>query len=223
MSESVELVAEKREITGKKVRTLRHEGFVPATIYEKGKESLNVRVSYVPMTKAYATAGQGQPVTLTVGAKKYLTMIKDVHIDPAKNTIMHVAFHAVNANDPVEAEIPVVIEGDVPAEQLGNFIVRPNDHVLVKALPANLPDVLHVSAETLKLPGDSITVADIKVTANVEILAEPELTLAIVEEPRAVEEEPVEEEAVDAADVPSAHGGDEDSSEASDDKDSKED
>jgi large subunit ribosomal protein L25 len=206
MSDNIELVAEKREVTGKKVRSLRKEGFVPATVYENGKESINVQVQYVPMSKAYAAAGLGQPVYLAVDNKKYLTMIKDVHVDPAKNTLMHVAFHAVNANDPVEAEIPVHIEGDVPAEQQGNFIVRQNDHVLVKALPANLPEFISVDASLLDQPGDSITVADIKPIPNVEILSEPELTLATVEEPR-VQEEPEEAEAVDAADVPSDNGG----------------
>ncbi len=206
MSDIIELQAQKREITGKKVRSLRNSGVIPATLYEKGQESVNVAIEYVPLTKAWAAAGTGQPVELTVGTKKYLTMIKDVHMDPAKNTIMHVAFHAVNANDPVEAEVPVHIEGDVPAEKLGNFIVRQNDHVLVKALPANLPEALIVSAEKLEHPGDNITVADIIPVANVEILSEPELTLATVEEPR-VQEEPEETEEVDAADVPSDNGG----------------
>ena len=142
-------------------------------------------------------------------------MIKDVHVDPAKNTMMHVAFHAVNANDPVEAEIPVHIEGDVPAEANGNFIVRQNDTVSVKALPANLPEMVVVLAESLKEPGDSVTVADLQPIKDVEILSVPELTLATVEEPR-VEEEPEEDEAeVDAADVPSANGGDEASTDGS--------
>src|SRR5690606_32803750 len=104
----------------------------------------------------------------------------------------------VNANDPVEAEIPVHIEGDVPAEQRGNFIVRQNDHVMVRALPSKLPEYLAVSAEKLENPGDSLTVADLIVPSDVEMLSEPELTLATVEEPRKVEE-PEPEEVVDAA------------------------
>jgi large subunit ribosomal protein L25 len=206
MSESIELVAENRVITGKKVRSIRKDGLVPATVYENGKDSINIQVPYVPMSKAYADAGLGQPVNLTVDKKKFLTMIKDVHIDPSKNTIMHVAFHAVNANDPVEAEVPVHIEGDVPAEKQGNFIVRQNDHVQVKALPANLPEYVIIDAALLDKPGDSITVADIKPIPNVEILSEPELTLATVEEPR-VQEEPEDTEVLDAADVPSDNGG----------------
>lgn len=215
MSDTIELVAEKRVITGKKVRSIRNEGYVPATIYEKGKESINVRVPYVPMSKAYAAAGLGQPVYLSVNSKQILTMIKDVHIDPAKNTIMHVAFHAVNANEPVEAEVPIHIEGDVPAEQQGNFIVRPNDHVTVKALPSNLPEYMVVDAAKLMLPGDHLTVADIHPVADVEILSELELTLVTVEEPRAIEEPEEVEEEIDAADVPSENGGEEASDESS--------
>ncbi len=218
-SDAITLSAEKREITGKKVKSLRGEGFVPGTVYEKGKESVNIRVPFMPMTKVYSAAGMGQPVELTVEKKKYLTMIKDVHIDPVKNTIVHVAFHAVNKNDPVEAEIAVHIEGDVPAEQTGNFVVKPNDVVKVKALPADLPESFTLSAESLQNPGDTLTVADIAADAKVEILSEPETILAVVEEPRAAEE-PEEAEAVDAADVPSENGGD--SSEAASDNGSEE-
>ena len=205
MSDAIVLEANKREVVGKKLHALRDQGLVPATIYEKGKESVNVQVPYMALVKAYAHAGMGQPVELTVEKKKYLTMITDVHTDPVKHQIVHVAFHAVNANDPVEAEVPVHIEGDVPAEKVGNFIVRPHDHVTVKALPADLPEALTVSADKLVEPGDHLTAADLSLPANVELISEPETVLATVEEPR-VQEEPEASEEVDAADVPSAHG-----------------
>ncbi len=188
---TIELTAEKREVTGKKVSQIRKQGFVPAVVYEKGKESVNVHIPYMPLLKAYEAVGMAQPINLTVDKKKYLTMIKDVHMDPVKHQIVHVAFHAVNAKDPVEAEVPVHIEGDVPAEKAGNFIVRPHDHVMVKALPADLPEYVSVSAASLVEPGDHVTVADIQPINKVEILTEPEIILATVEEPR-VQEEPEE-------------------------------
>jgi large subunit ribosomal protein L25 len=207
MSESIVLVAQKREVAGKKVQALRRDGLIPATVYEKGKESFNVQVEYNPLVKVYSAVGMGQPIMLEIGTKKYLTMVKDIHRDPAKNTIMHVAFHAVNANEPVEAEVSVHIEGEVPAEKLGNFIVRPNDTVTVSALPTDLPEYISVSADKLEQPGDHLTVADLVVPKELTILSEPDTVLATVEEPRKVEEEPAPEAAVDAADVPSAHGG----------------
>ncbi len=218
-SDKIVLSAEKREITGKKVRSMRHNGKIPATVYQKGKESFNIAVDYIPFTKVWAVAGSAQPVELTVGEETHLTMIKDVHLDPAKNTVMHVAFHAVRRDRKVEAEVPIHIEGDVPAEQAGNFIVRPNDHVLVKALPSDLPEKLVVSALSLEKPGDKLTVADIQsVAGDFEILSEPETILASVEEPRAVEEPEEPEEEVDSADVPSDNGGEDEDSKEGDDK-----
>lgn len=213
MADLIALSAKKRDVTGKKVKALRRDGIVPATVYQKGKESVSVTVDYQEFVKAYSAAGLGQPVELTVDGEKRLTMIKEVDLDPAKHTVMHVAFHAVRANRAVEAEIPVEIEGDIPAEVKGNFTVRPNDTVLVKAIPANLPEKIVVSGELLQEAGDTITVADVKAMSDVEILSEPETQLFVAEEPRVVEEEP-EEEAVDAADVPSDNGG-ESSEEAS--------
>ncbi len=204
-SEKIVLTADKREVVGKKVSRLRQEGYIPANVYERGEESITVAIKYNPLIKAFKAAGKHHPIELTVDDKKFLTLIKDVHMDPAKNTIMHVAFHAVKQNETVEAEIPVHIEGDVPALQSGNFMVRPNDVVTVKAFPGNLPDVLNVPAATLLEVGDTLTVADIVAPKDVEIISDPHLVLAVIEEPRAVvEPEPTEE--VDAADVPSEHG-----------------
>lgn len=219
MSSNIELKVQSRDVTGKKVNSIRRDGFIPATIYQHGKESVNVQVEYQPFVKAFSEAGYGQAVHLDVGGKERIAMIKNVHIDPAKNTYMHVEFHAVRADRPVEAEIPVHIVGDVLAEHTGNFIVRPHDHVTVKAKPADLPESFEVSAEKLINPGDTLTVADITSIPNgVEIVSEPELTLAVVEEPRAVEE-PEETEEVDAADVPSDNGGSDDSAESEDSDD----
>ncbi len=208
MSHTTTLSAEKREQTGKKVKQLRADGKLPATVYEKGKDSLNIQVEFVPMVKVFEEVGYGQPVSLTVDGKKYLTMIKDVDIDPAKHVMRHVAFHAVNANEAVEAEIPVHLIGEVPAEKIGNFIVRPNETVMVKALPGDLPEAIEISAERLENQGDTIIVEDLTAPDKVEIISEPSMPIAVVEEPRA-QEEPEEAEDVDAADVPSDNGGEE--------------
>ena len=218
MSDSISLVADPRTVTGSKVKNLRAEGFIPATIYQKGKESVSVQVQYQPFVKAYTAAGLGQPVELQVGKETRLAMIKEVDVDPARHTYRHIAFHAVRADRVVEAEIPVIVEGDAPAEVAGNVVKYPNDIVLVKAIPAKLPENITVSAELLKEAGDSITVADIKAIPDVEIASAPETQLAVAEEPRVVEEEPEETEVVDAADVPSDNGGGSDESSDSEEK-----
>jgi len=208
MSETLVLEAQKREVTGKKVKTVRAEGFVPATVYQTGKESANVKVDYQTFKKAFAQVGYAQPVELHIGSDKRLAMIKDVHVDPARNVFVHAAFHAIRADRIVEAEVKIVIEGDVPAESKGNFLVRQHDTILVKGKPADLPEAMIVKADSLIEPGDSVTVADLEPVKNVEIVTEPEAQLAVVTEPTVIEEDEEEEEVVDAADVPADNGGD---------------
>ena len=212
-SDKIVLSADKREVKGKKVRALREAGLLPANMYEKGNESVAIQMPFREMVKVWQNAGKNHPVELSVDGKKHLAMIKTVSYDPVKATLTHVSFHVINQNEAVEAEVPVKIEGDVPAVQQGNFIVRPNKDVIVKALPANLPSVLIALAVTLLEPGDSLKVSDLNVPENVEVLTDADLPIAIVEEPRAAEEPEVEEE-VDPADVPSDNGGEDgDSSE----------
>ncbi len=213
MSNNTKLTANLRQVSGKKVKQLRTQGLLPATIYQKGKPSVSVEVDYQGFVKAFNEAGYGQPIEINVAGETRLAMIKDVQIDPARNTYSHIAFHAVRADRIVEAEIPVEIVGEVPAEKAGNFLVNPNTTVLVKATPANLPEVLKVSAETLVEPGDSLTVEDLTLPADVEMVSEPNMPLVMVEAPRE-EEEPEVEEEVDAEDVPSDHGDSEDQQEA---------
>ncbi len=195
-----------REITGKKVKTLRDQGLIPVTVYHKGQESFNASVPYMPFVKLYNVVGQSQPVNLTVDGKEYLTMVKDVHIDPVRNEAVHVQFHSIDKNRAVEAEIPVHLEGDAPAVVAGNFLTRPNETVLVKAKASELPEIFNVSVEGLENPHDTVTVADVTIPEGVELLSDASLVLAIVEEPR-VAEEPEETEVVDAADVPADNGG----------------
>ena len=207
MSEKIALVAEKREVSGKKVSGLRRNGNVPVVIYEKGKESVNLTVEYMPLYKAYAAAGLAHPVEISVGAKKYFTMIKDVHMDPVKHTIMHVAFHAVNANDPVEAQIPLKMVGQAPASVAGLFVHFNLDSITVKGLPNNMPDSIEVDVTGVVTEDDDIRANALVIPSNLEVIdLDPERVIISVTVPRAEVEKESEEE-VSAADVPSDNGG----------------
>lgn len=207
-SDTITLKLTERKETGKAVKALRRSGFVPANIYERGKESQAVSAVYSEINKVYHAAGKHHPVELTVGTQKHLAMIKDVDIDPVKNTVRHISFHAVNRNETVEAEVPVKIEGEIPAERMGLMVLHTLDTVEVEALPSNLPDELFVDGAKLVADGDRVTVADIKVPKNVEIRADAETVIAIVETPRdqIAEADAALEEQKSATDVVSDNG-----------------
>lgn len=209
-TDTISLKLTERKELGKAVKALRRSGIVPANIYERGKQSMAVSAPFMDMTKVYNAAGKHHPVELTVEGKKRLAMIKDVDLDPVKNTLRHVSFHAVNRNEKVEAEVPVKIDGEIPAEKISLMVLQNLDTVEVKALPANLPDELLVPGSKLAQEGDRVTVADIKVPEGVTVLTDPEIMVADVQMPKdqIAEADAALAEQKEASEVEASQGGD---------------
>jgi large subunit ribosomal protein L25 len=188
----ISLTLEPREVTGKAVKHLRREGQIPAVIHDHGQESVIVQAPYLPLVKVWQQAGKHHPVELTAGSKKYTALIKDAEFDPKKHRLTHIVFNAVNANEQVEAEIPVrprYAEGNEssPAERSGLIVLSHLETVQVKSVPSKLPDFLEYDAEKLVEVGDSATVADLHAPADVEIVTEAEHSIATVYEPSALQ------------------------------------
>ena len=204
--QDIALQVEERTVEGKAVRHLRREGMLPAVIHDHGSPSLVVMAPYTLVSKAYQQAGKHHPISITLGKKNYLVIIKDVDFDPKKQSIRHIVFNAIKQDEKVETEVPVHLVGEIPAEKAGLMVLRQLDHVDIEALPKDLIDSLEVDATTLIEIGDRVFVSDIKVPAGVTILTEAEHPIATVEETKAQmsEEETATEEIT--AEVPSEHG-----------------
>lgn len=213
-SDIISLTVENRDIIGKKVNSLRRDGMVPANIYERGQASVAVVAPLKDLTKVFHEAGKHHPVEVSIGSGKKLAMIKDVDVHPVTGVIRHVAFHAVNQNETVEAEVPVVVPDDNPAHKVGLLVIQTTDALLVKALPRDIPDELVADVSKLQAAGDHITVADLAIPHNIELVdIEMDHTIATVEEPKdqiaAAAAEAEASEAQDESAVPSDNGSDE--------------
>jgi large subunit ribosomal protein L25 len=182
--QDITLELKKRETVRKRLNNLRKEGFIPAVIHDHGSDSIHVQADYITLLKTYNAAGKHHPVQLDIDGKKHLALIKDVDFEPVKRRMRHVVFQAIKQDEKVEAEIPIVLQGEIPAERAGLVVLKQLDEVEVEALPRNLVDSLTVDASTLAEVGDKLTVADIKVPAGLTILTEPEHQIVIVEMPR---------------------------------------
>ena len=187
---------EPRAVVGKGLQGLRREGLVPGVVYNHGQASLHVTAPASELEKIYAEAGKHHPLNLKVGGQDFLALIKHVQRHPVKRDLRHVVFQAIRRDEKVEAEVPVRLEGEIPAEQIGLIILTQLDHVEVEALPQKLPDELVVDATGLAELHDKIIVADLPVPEGVTILTDAEHPIATVAEPRAMvaEEEAAEEE-----------------------------
>ena len=189
--DSISLDLKARTVTGKAVKHLRREGQIPAVIHDHGKPSLHVQGNGVAMLKVWREAGKHHPVELKTDKESFVALIKDAEFDPRKHQLTHIVFNAVDKNQKVDAEIPVrprYAEGNEssPAERNSLIVLAQLESVQVKAIPTKLPDFFEYDAEKLVEIGDHVTVADLVVPEGVELITEPEHTIATVYEPSAL-------------------------------------
>ncbi len=190
---TIQLSFEKRTITGKKVKQLRHIGQVPIVIHNHGKASILAQVESKDLLKVISQAGKHHPVILKSNSDKDMTvMIKETTYESKKQTITHVVFNSIFSNQKVEAEIPLkpqyLVGNDAsPAERAGLIVIEHLESVLVEALPDKLPDVIYYDAEKLVNPSDHISVSDLITSSDVTVITDLNQSVASVYEPSAVE------------------------------------
>lgn len=173
---SHKLQGEIRTITGKKVKMLRKEGKLPATVYGKGVEPQTISIAIPEFSKVYQEAGETGLIELTIGEKKHPVLIHTVQVDPIRNNLVHVEFHEVNLKEKVHAEVPVELIGESVAikEKIG-VLLPLMDHIEVEALPTELPEKIEVDITGLAAINDQIIVGELTIPANVTVLTDPTL------------------------------------------------
>lgn len=168
------LTAEKRTITGKKVKHLRREGILPANMFGKGIKSISLQLPLKDFERVYGEVHETGLVDLTIDKEVHPVLIQNIHIQPITHTPLHADFFKVNLKEKVKAMIPVIGVGEPKAitDKIG-VLLQTLSEVEVESLPADLPENIEISLEGLAQIDDSLTVADLKVPSGVAILAEP--------------------------------------------------
>lgn len=192
----------KRVVTGKKVKNLREDGLIPSVIFGGKGEPILAQSEYVATEKVLLNAGYHSPIDLDVDGKKQMALVKTVHLDPVKRTIMNIEFQAISANQVVEATAPIEIVNyeQSDANKAHLTLLQVMEEIDVKAKPADLPDAIVVDAANLKTIDDDITVDDLVLPKGVELAdkeLDPEQVVANVYDP---EQEAADREAEAEAD-----------------------
>ena len=171
----VTIKVDKRTVLGKKVKRLRRDGILPATIYGKDVKSVSVQVPLKEFDRVYKEVGETGLVELALDSEKPRpVLIKNVQLEPKSSMLLHTDFYQVNLSEKIKANVPVESVGEPKAvlDKIGILEV-PLSEVEVEALPTDLPEKIEVNVVILANTGDQITVGDIKAPSGVTILTDP--------------------------------------------------
>lgn len=193
--EKHQIKAEIRTVLGRKVKKLRKDGFLPATIYGHKFESMSIQFKTIELEKLYNEVGESGLVELMVGEEKLPILFRNPQYSPVEGDIVHIDCYKVNLKEKITATVPLELVGESQAVKDGNVLVEVTNEVEVEALPADLPESIEIDISGLNAVDDMITVADIKLEGKVEMVTNLEQVIVKIEEPRAEEviEAPVEE------------------------------
>jgi large subunit ribosomal protein L25 len=205
--EQIELKTQKREVIGKKVKTLRREGLVPAVLYGHETDSIPLQVEERELDRVLAQAGEHRLIALKIGRarKPRMALTRDVQWDVISGRPLHVDFYAVVMTEKITTAVPLVLVGQAPAaDQAGVILLQGLDEVEIECLPGDLPEAIEVDLSGLEEIDQAIYVKDLRVPPAVEILTDgEEIVVKVgwaaaeeVEEEEVVPVEPVEVEVI---------------------------
>lgn len=205
------LYATKREDHRRAVtKKLRSEGLIPAVVYGKDKKTQSVSVESIELLKTMRDEGRNAIISLDVEKGDTLdVMVHDYQKDPVKGGVTHIDFYVVDLKEEMDVEVPIVLTGEAEGTKEGGVLQQPLYELQLRAKPREIPEEISVDISELDI-GDSLSVADITVTGDYELLDDPDTTIVTVSPP---EEEEEEEETVDASVEPDLVGADEDEEE----------
>lgn len=200
MSDRITIAAEQRKVTGKKVKQLRRQGYVPGVIYGQS-EPVNVQMERKQLRRALRSAGMTQLTTLDVDGKEYTVLAREIQQHLTRGDFLHVDFMEVDMAVTIRSEAELVPVGESPALELEEGMISQAMYsVEIECLPDALISVIEVNLALIVTPADSIHVRDLDVPEGVTLLADADATVARFQSTRAAIEEGEEEDLAELGD-----------------------
>jgi large subunit ribosomal protein L25 len=190
-----------RDQSGKgAARTLRSKGFIPAVIYGHGRDPQALSLNARDLDKLLGhIQAESTVIEVSVGGTTSKTLIREIQRHPIKRQILHVDFQALVAGEKVTVSIPIVLEGIPEGVRLGGGVLDQTLRELeIEVDPSSIPDHIEFDVTNMVI-GDSVHVSDLKMPEGVEVLDDPETSVAVLAAPRAVIEETAAAEPVEGA------------------------
>jgi large subunit ribosomal protein L25 len=218
-AEQIVLSAGKRTVTGRHVKQLRREGWVPGVMYGHGFESVALQFEERNLTRLLSHVGGSQLIQIAVEGTKEpeMALVRDVQRDPIRGTVLHVDFYRVQMTERLRAEIPLAMEGESPViARKEGILLQGLSSIEVECLPGDLVDAIVVDLGDLLEIDDSLHVKDLPIPSGIDVLTDPD-ELVVRVAPLAEEEvieEIVEEELLPGEEVEVVAEGEEEAEEA---------
>ncbi|RKY56996.1 MAG: 50S ribosomal protein L25 [Candidatus Neomarinimicrobiota bacterium] len=187
----------RNNFTKGETKRLRSEGRIPAVYYFHKQKPIPISIGLKEIRSAIQSGNR--IFDLTIGKENHKCVVKDVQFDPITDNAIHVDFMGVRLEEIIHIDIPINIVGEsVGVKTAGGVLTQHLWELEVKCKVSEIPEALTIDVSNLDL-GDSISVSDIKLEKDVEILTLPSTSIVSVVKPTGAAVEEVVEEEIEEA------------------------
>ncbi|HEV7924281.1 MAG TPA: 50S ribosomal protein L25 [Verrucomicrobiae bacterium] len=174
-------------------KRLRAANRVPAVIYGRHNPPQSLEINLKDFKDVmHNAASEILLVDLAVDGDpkpKRLALVQEVQHHVLTRKVLHVDLHEVAPDEKVVVQVPVEAVGEAVGVKTGGGTL---EHVLfklkVRALPKDLPEVLHADVSHLEI-GKAIHIGEMKAPPGVEILGDKDIPVLSVAAPVSEEQE----------------------------------
>jgi large subunit ribosomal protein L25 len=140
---TLQVAPRKRSGTGA-LKRLRREGLVPAVVYGKKFDNINLKVNAKEIRDLLAhSTSENILVDLHIeGAGNQLALIQDVTHNALSGNIVHIDFHAIKEDEKIHARVPVRLTGESAGVKLGGLLEHQIHSLEISCLPKDLPEAI---------------------------------------------------------------------------------
>lgn len=189
----MELTIECQQRTpGSKPKALRRAGLVPAVLYgHKGTESVSLTIN----AKTAETLVRRASVNNTLVQVKIpdirwngKALLREVQTHPWRNSLYHISFFSVAAQESLDINVPLSFVGESPAVKEGGSLDTVLTELQVQCAPDNIPDLIEIDVSQMNI-GDAVYVQQLVLPSGVTAIGEPDRVVVSALSPRVTAEE----------------------------------
>ncbi|MCK4829128.1 50S ribosomal protein L25 [bacterium] len=196
--DQVVLAAQVRESKGKgAARRLRKNNQIPAIFYGPDTKTIMLAVDYQEL-ESIINQDTSENIIFDLqvksdqGTETRKAILKDILIDPTKDTYLHADFYEISMDKEITVGVPIRLLNTPIGVTDGGILQQIRRELTLSCLPDKLIESLNIDVSGLDI-GGSIHVEDIELPDGITSTEEGHLTVAVVAAPSVMPEEEVEE------------------------------
>jgi large subunit ribosomal protein L25 len=183
----LKLKAQKRDMIGRgAAKKYRQDGWIPAEYYSSQKDNIHLILNQKEFESKLLHAHGLLELEVEGEKEKLQCVLKDLQIDPVKETLVHADFQGVKLGEKLTLDIPIVLKGTAAGVKAGGILEFITREVEIECVPNDIPDNLEIDVTDLEI-GDSVRIKDLKFE-KIRILDDEDETILIVEHAKVVQE-----------------------------------